>query len=689
VLYGNATATDVTTGKQVTLNLQDPDSMTVAPNGDLVFTSQSDNELVDVHNPGTSGQKVELLPLSDAANKLPQHGVDDTLFNPGATGEILMTDQTTGAIYQVTVPAGSTAQAYSAAQDAGELGITNLSTGLFTPVISGLGSPRGLAFLNAGAFTDLSQYTLVDASTDPQGANDPNLINDTTTNVLLTEKYDDLKVNAILKEIQGKKSHDFTSKVDPEIPAIFGMNFQAVSVAQKDAHGGINLLPNGQEGAPSAILEGAMMHTDASVGKIVAALKAAGIWDSTDLYLTAKHGQDPRVGLAGLMSDSTLPNLLNKAGDTVAQATQDDVSLIWLQNQAQTFDAVATLQALKANGTIDVYFQGVKQTLPASDVIDKIIADTSNADASPQSYDLGNPATDSTTPDIVVTLKPGYIWVGNVNNQHKRAEHGGFSDDDTHVALIVSGGAIDKNLRGTKQTEHVDTTQIAVSVLEQLGLDPSKLTGAVTDGTTALPGLGLAVGVNQQAVEGQKLKDTLVGTFTDAKATSTDDFKVTINWGDGTKVQSKGISVVETAAHTFAVYASHTFKEAGTFDGTLVISALDGFKATTIFQSTVAEANLTGIAETINAVSGKTFDGEIATFKDANKFATAKDFVADIDWGDGTTSKGTITLNSDGVFVVKGSHDYKTAGDFNITIDLLDEGTPSGTIHSKAKVTKA
>jgi hypothetical protein len=180
------------------------------------------------------------------------------------------------------------------------------------------------------------------------------------------------------------------------------------------------------------------------------------------------------------------------------------------------------------------------------------------------------------------------------------------------------------------------------------------------------------------------LKDTLVGTFTDAKATSTDDFTIAITWGDGTKVQTKDIRVVETAPHTFAVYASHTFKEAGTFDGTLVIAALDGFKATTIFQSSVAVAKLTGTEEAINAVSGKTFDGEIATFTDANKFAAAKDFVVDIDWGDGTTSTGTIILNSDGVFVVKGSHDYKTAGDFNIAIDLLDEGTPSGTIQSKA-----
>ena len=467
VLFGNATAMNLVTNQEVTLNLQDPDSMTVDPNGNLLFTDQADNQLVTVLAPGTANQSATVLPLSDAANN--PVSVDDTLFNPGSTGEMLVTDQQTGNIYQVTVPGGSSAQAFSAAQNIGQLGTTNLTTGLFTPVITGLGSPRGLAFLNAGPYTDLSNYTLVDPSTDPQGPKDPNLINDTTTNVLLTEKYDDLKVNAILNEIQGLPSHTFVGSDKSQIPAIFGMNFQAVSVAQKDAHGGIALLPNGQEGEgpPSALLEAAMQHTDQSIGTIVNALHQAGIWDTTQLYVLAKHGQAPRVGLAGLMQDSTLPDLLKSVGAPVAQATQDDVSLIWLQNQATTPKAVAALQQFQQTGTITVYFQGVAQTLPASQIIDKILWGPSLVAAG-----LGNPATDSTTPDIIVTLKPGYIWVGSVTNQHKRAEHGGFSEDDTHVALVVSGGALPSAVQGTTVGTTVQTQQIAVSVLQALGLDP-------------------------------------------------------------------------------------------------------------------------------------------------------------------------------------------------------------------------
>ena len=324
----------------------------------------------------------------------------------------------------------------------------------------------------------------MDPSTDPQGASDPNLINDTTTNVLLTEKYDDLKVQAILNEIKGLPSHTFFGSDKSQVPAIFGMNFQAVSVAQKDAHGGIALLPNGQEGAPSALLEAAIQHTDQSIGTIVNALKHANIWDTTQLYVLAKHGQDPRVGLAGLMQDSTLTNLLNNAGDTVAQATQDDISLIWLKDQTTTGNAVATLLQFKKTATIQVYFQGVLQTLPANQIIDKILFGKELV-----KLGYGDPATDSTTPDIIVTLKPGYIWVGNVLNQHKRAEHGGFSVDDTHVALVVSGGALPSAVQGKTVHTKVKTQQIAVSVLQALGLDPTKLTGAVIDHTQPLPGL--------------------------------------------------------------------------------------------------------------------------------------------------------------------------------------------------------
>ena len=331
----------------------------------------------------------------------------------------------------------------------------------------------------SGPFTDVSKYVLVDASTDPVGPTDPNLA-DPTKNVLICERYDDLKVQAALNEISGLNSRGTTAA---PVPNLFGFNFQAVSVAEKDATGGITLLPNGQ-GLPTSLLQAAMKHTDASIGKIIDALKAKNLWSSTLITLTAKHGQAPRIGHAGLMADSTIPNLLAAAGAPVAQATQDDVSLIWLADQSKTSTAVSALENFKNTGTLDVYFQGVKQTLPANQVIDQILSGPALAQ-----YSLGNPAANSTTPDVIVTLKQGYIWVGKpaTGYAHKNGEHGGFTNDDTHVPIILSGGSIPGTLAGTVINKKVATKQIAVTTLDALGLNPNNLQGAVAEHTQPLP----------------------------------------------------------------------------------------------------------------------------------------------------------------------------------------------------------
>jgi hypothetical protein len=145
VLFGNATAVNVVTRQKVTLNLQDPDSMTASPSGDLVMTSQADDEIVIVKHPGKPNQAVSLLPLTDQARN--PVSVDDTSFRRGAP-KVLLTDLTAGIIYEITGPPVKAGQALSAALDIGQLGTLDLHTGVFTPIITDLGSPRGLAILS-------------------------------------------------------------------------------------------------------------------------------------------------------------------------------------------------------------------------------------------------------------------------------------------------------------------------------------------------------------------------------------------------------------------------------------------------------------------------------------------------------------------------------------------------------------
>ena len=68
VLAGNASAINVVTGQAQTLNLQDPDSMILDPNGELVFTSQADMEIVVIEQDAESRIHLALV-LDDDPGK--------------------------------------------------------------------------------------------------------------------------------------------------------------------------------------------------------------------------------------------------------------------------------------------------------------------------------------------------------------------------------------------------------------------------------------------------------------------------------------------------------------------------------------------------------------------------------------------------------------------------------------------
>jgi hypothetical protein len=143
VLQGNATATDRVTDRPVTLNLTDPDSLSVDRQGNLVLDSQGDGELVFLHNPGRPQQTVSALPLSDQ--------VDDTVWVTSHAGRLLVVDAPNNVIYQVTIDGkwqvGTVyTEAPSDSPTPGIVGLLDSHTGQIAPIITGLGSPTGLLF---------------------------------------------------------------------------------------------------------------------------------------------------------------------------------------------------------------------------------------------------------------------------------------------------------------------------------------------------------------------------------------------------------------------------------------------------------------------------------------------------------------------------------------------------------------
>ncbi|HYZ64854.1 MAG TPA: alkaline phosphatase family protein, partial [Acetobacteraceae bacterium] len=224
--------------------------------------------------------------------------------------------------------------------------------------------------------------------------------------------------------------------------------------------GGISVDAMGHETVNPA-LASALTNADNIVGNLVQTLVNNGEAGNTQIILTAKHGQDPRLGAATLIAASTLTDDLAKAGFEIAQATQDDVALLWLADQSQA-------PALKT------FLANYAKTHPEI----KAIVDGSN---------FGAPATDNRAPDLIVQLNQGFIYVGNTANTRKRAEHGNiYNIDDTGVPLILWGG-LDPSRYGLQINALVNTTQIAPTILNDLGLDYTALDGVRLEGTQLLP----------------------------------------------------------------------------------------------------------------------------------------------------------------------------------------------------------
>ena len=291
------------------------------------------------------------------------------------------------------------------------------------------------------------------------------------------ECYDTLKVNAILNEIEGK-NHDGKRA---RTPTIFGMNFQAVSVGQKLIEaGGATGGYTDAAGTPTASLLSEIQFVDDSIGEMVNKIKDRGLYESTLIIITAKHGQSPIdpnryfpiPGHSGTNGESPanliaslLPNSESPANPNGIGPTEDDVSLLWLANSANTLAAVTTLENNAAKAGIGQIYYGPSLSL------------NYNVPGLP-------PNGDPRTPDIIVAPNVGVTYTGS---KAKLSEHGGFAHDDTNVILLLSNPAF----RPHNVYSEVGTLQVAPTILKALGLNPGSLDGVRLEGTPVLPDVNM------------------------------------------------------------------------------------------------------------------------------------------------------------------------------------------------------
>ncbi len=200
------------------------------------------------------------------------------------------------------------------------------------------------------------------------------------------------------------------------------------------------------------------------------------------------------------------------------------------------------------------------------------------------------------------------------------------------------------------------------------------------------------------AVEGQPQTFNL-GTFTSSDPTAmASDFTVTIDWGDGSPQSIALVTPDAVVKGQFDITAVHTYLEETKTPDTITVLVKDDTGASTVGQLlvNVNDATLSPNASApIFATEHIPLNGvEVATFIDANPLATAADFTATINWGDGTgETAGTIALvggtPAGAIFAVYGSHVYNgtTNSPFSTIVDVTDVGGMTTTVTGTNNVT--
>lgn len=256
------------------------------------------------------------------------------------------------------------------------------------------------------------------------------------------------RLAAVLGWIDGKDEDGDSIPV----PTLFGMSFASLTTGP----GYSDTLAT-----PSPGFEDHLHFLDDSIDRIVQELKRRRLFDSTWIFVVAPFGRSPMnaheerpIPLASIRKvvESAAPGsmLYMSGGNSV---------MIWLRDPTTT--------APVANRLGDsASLLGIQDVLAGTRL----------------SLTLNSPQMDSRMPDIVLQGNYGVRWTVEPAELETA---GGWLDEETHVALLVSG----TQLTGRRDPTWVPITQVAPLLLRALGMEKFDLLALHIEHSPALPGI--------------------------------------------------------------------------------------------------------------------------------------------------------------------------------------------------------
>jgi hypothetical protein len=226
---------------------------------------------------------------------------------------------------------------------------------------------------------------------------------------------------------------------------------------------------------------------------------------------------------------------------------------------------------------------------------------------------------------------------------------------------------------------------VSVQANEDVGLGFDGIFGtlqSVADVSSSAGSSGLLI----PATFGQEFTGA-VGGFAAPSGGLPDDAQATINWGDGS---SSAGQIVLQSDGSYQIVGSHVFQPNPYRGATIVLFSVQATVASATSGAPLATVNSVvelGDSQTYGVVNtvltGQEFTGSVGTFPaslwtSSSLYQPGDYLQATIDWGDGTQSAGQLTLGSDGIYDVSGSHTYAQPGHQPILTSVEELDTVAG-----------
>lgn len=210
----------------------------------------------------------------------------------------------------------------------------------------------------------------------------------------------------------------------------------------------------------------ALPAIDGEIASILRELRSRHLYDSTWVVVGAPFAASTVLIQARAIQLRKLREALDSVrSETIPDGVRalhisgGDTAMIWLADPSRTEDVAASLaKGAEALGIARV-LSGPALTLT-----------------------WNNPERDPRVPNLILDAEPGVTWRAANSNDLRSCS---MSEDQTHVALLVSGA----QLEGREDKTLVPTTQLAPLLLRTLGLEKFDLEALKKEHTPALPGI--------------------------------------------------------------------------------------------------------------------------------------------------------------------------------------------------------